>query len=348
MKKYYLLQALTEARKTKGQCAPNPAVGTVIVKNNTIMATGYHHGPGFPHAEVDAIKKLTDQECEGADIYVSLEPCSHYGRTPPCADLLVEKKFKSVYFGYLDPNPLVAGKGVEKIKAAGIQCEHIKVPEIDKFYESYAYWTKTQRPFLTAKIAMSLDGKIALAGGLPVKLTGAETDSYTHEQRRITDGILSTSKTVIRDNSKFNARTADGIHQKKVFLLDRQLVLPSTAELLNTAESITLFHEEGAELNYCHDKLELVCCKKSKSGLNLNEVITYLGQQGLHDIWLEVGSRCLNGFLKANLLNRLIIYLCPTLLGPEALDGFIAAHNLPKPSWQRLGSDIMAEFDLPI
>lgn len=345
MKQHYLLLALTEAAKGKGQCAPNPAVGAVIVKNNTVIATGYHKGPGLPHAEVEAITKLADKECEGAEIYVTLEPCSHYGRTPPCADLLIEKKFKAVYFGYLDPNPLVAGTGADRIKTAGIHCEHFEVPEINYFYKSYAHWTKTKKPFIMAKIAMSLDGKIALADGSPIKLTGPEADVYTHEQRRLSDGILSSSKTVMNDNAKFNARTADGIYQKKLFLLDRQLALPSTAEVFNTTESITLFHETGASLDYEHDKLTLIQCETTDSGLKLEEVITYLGQLGLHEVWLEVGAQALNSFIEANLLNKLIIYTCPILLGSKALNGFRRAHNLPKPSWQRLGSDIMAQFE---
>lgn len=339
----YLKTALTEAEKGRGFCAPNPTVGAVVVKNNQILAVGHHQGPGEPHAEVEAIAKLSDTDCEGAEIYVTLEPCCHYGRTPPCADLLIKKKFKAVYYGFQDPNPIVAGKGAEKIREAGIHCEHIDLEEINTFYRSYAYWTAHKKPFITAKIALSLDGKTGVSGAKkPVKLTSAAADKYTHLQRKNTDAILSTVKTVVADNPQLNARTADGNYQKKLFLIGGTSELFSSAAIFKTAQSITLFTDKTHKQSY--SAINYVNITQDSKGLNLAEIINYLGNAGLHDVWVEAGATLLNNLLRQNLLNRLIIYVSPKILGNTALSGFFNEYALPEPSWQIMGDDVMVEF----
>lgn len=342
----YMLQALSQAKKGKGQCAPNPAVGAVIVKDNQVLAVGYHKEAGLPHAEVEAISQLSDFECAGAEMFVTLEPCSHFGRTPPCADLIIQKKFKAVYFGFLDPNPLVQGKGREKILKAGIHCEQINLSEINQFYQSYVYWIENKRPVVTAKVALSLDGKIAETHKSQIKLTNKEADLFTHQQRYWADGILSTADTVILDNPKFNARLPDGHYQKKLFLIDTKLKLPLFAEIFQTTKSITLFHSENANKSKFENKnIHFFGCSETEEGLNLKEIINILGEIGLQDVWVEAGSKLLNSLLKLNLLNRLIVYVCPIILGPKAWPSFLEIHKLPEPTWQQLGSDVMAQFE---
>ncbi len=337
-----LVLALKEAEKGRGFCAPNPAVGAVIVKNGEVIATGYHTGPGKPHAEVEAIAKLTDADCHDADIYVTLEPCSHYGRTPPCADLLIKKKFGRVFYGFQDPNPIVAGRGVEKIQTAGITCQLIELSEVKEFYHSYFYWTVTRKPYVTAKIAISLDGKIGIVAKNPTKLTGMIADQYTHQQRRMTDGILSTVKTIIADNPRFNARTADGEYQKKLFLIGGKDHLPSETVIFNSTESITLYNDKLQ--SNLKKEIKQVEIPRNEYGLNLTKIIEDLGKQGLHDLWVEVGATLLNQLLQQQLLNRLIIYISPKILGKGTIDAFLNFYQLPIPQWQLMGEDVMAEF----
>jgi diaminohydroxyphosphoribosylaminopyrimidine deaminase/5-amino-6-(5-phosphoribosylamino)uracil reductase len=147
----YLKQALQLAEIRRGFCAPNPSVGAVVVKNNKVISTGFHFASGAPHAEVDALNKCGD-EARGATIYVTLEPCCHWGKTPPCTQLLIDRGIKTVIYGLSDPNPLVAGKGHANLEAANISCEQYTVPEISAFYASYYYWHKTGLPWVTAKI----------------------------------------------------------------------------------------------------------------------------------------------------------------------------------------------------
>ena len=169
----YLKQALALALTRKGYCAPNPSVGAVIVKQGNIIGSGFHWASGFPHAEVVALEGLTPDETDGATIYGTLEPCCHWGKTPPCTDRLIQHHFAKVIYGLSDPNPDVAGKGVAALAEVGIVCEQLTLPEITAFYESYQFWWKYRRPRVIAKLAVSLDGKIALSSGKPISLTGA-------------------------------------------------------------------------------------------------------------------------------------------------------------------------------
>lgn len=337
----FLTIALLEAEKGRGFCAPNPAVGAVIVKDNQVLAVGHHQGPGKPHAEVEAIAKLDSAQCENAEIYITLEPCCHQGRTPPCTDLLIQKKFKAVYYGFQDPNPIVAGKGAEIIREASITCQLIESSAISKFYRSYAYWTRTQKSYITAKIALSLDGKIGRAGvTTPIKLTSEIADQWTHQQRKRADAILSTVKTVISDDPQFNARTTNGTYQKKLFLIDSKNALPSNAKIFTTAKSVTIF-TGNSELN---DAANYVKIHQENNCLDLVEIISYLGKQGLHDVWVEAGATLLNNLLEQQLIDRLIIFISPQLLGDEALNGFFKEYQLPEPHWQVMSNDVMAEF----
>src|SRR5688572_12392757 len=154
-----LRAALDEARRGRGLCAPNPAVGAVLVQKDFIVSKGYHHGAGLPHAEVEALADVRE-DLSQATLYVTLEPCCHQGRTPPCTRFLIERGIKKVVYGHQDPNPVVAGKGEAELRAAGVEVTHLPLPEVERFYRSYDHWTRTGRPFVTAKLALSLDGKI--------------------------------------------------------------------------------------------------------------------------------------------------------------------------------------------
>lgn len=349
---YYLQQALTLAQKKRGFCAPNPAVGVVVVKNQQIIATGYHTGVGQAHAEAEALKKLSREESADAIAYVTLEPCCHQGKTPPCTTLLIQHHVKAVYYGFIDPNPLVSGQSKQLLEEAGIDCFHFPLPEIDAFYQSYAYWTKTQCPWVTAKLAMSLDGKIAGPGGECVKITGEDAQVFTHQWRKQSDAILTTVKSVIQDDPQLNVRLPGEILRKPVYVLDTYLTFPKNIKLFNTAEKITLFHSQQADekRKFWLESQGVRCVPVPLKGDRIDsiKVLEYIGQQGIHDLLLEAGGTCFESFVLAQQVHRAFVYVALKWLGNNAQSAFehdtIIFKHARQLKWHILGKDVVCEF----
>lgn len=321
----YLKAALALAKKRRGFCAPNPSVGALVIKNDEVLAEGKHWAAGEPHAERVALNKL-GKKAKGASLYVTLEPCCHWGKTPPCTQIIIDSGIKHVYYSLEDPNPEVAGKGAKELIAAGIQCEQIKLPEIDSFYRSYIYWMKNHRPFITAKIALSLDGKIAGVQGESVQLTGDALQQLTHQNRRKSDALLTTINTIINDDPQINVRLEEDIIAKPIYILDSHLRLPLNARVFETSSRLTVFHEKNAnekqKQQLTAKNVRCVEIEKNKDGLRLQEMINVIGNDGVHDLWVETGARCFQSLVKQKLLNRLFIYVAPKILGPEAKSAF--------------------------
>ncbi|HVV68937.1 MAG TPA: bifunctional diaminohydroxyphosphoribosylaminopyrimidine deaminase/5-amino-6-(5-phosphoribosylamino)uracil reductase RibD [Gammaproteobacteria bacterium] len=350
---HYLLMALAEAKQRRGFCAPNPAVGAVVVKDGIVLAMGFHWAAGFAHAEVDALNKLSLEESCGATVYVTLEPCCHQGRTPPCTQLLIERKVAAVYYGYQDPNPLVASQGEQQLRMAGIFCQHLPVQEINAFYQSYDYWTRTKLPFVTAKLALSLDGKIAGAHGQPVSITGLEAQKFTHQGRRNSDAILTTSNTIIHDDPQLNVRIKPQPEAKPVYILDTHLKLPLSAKILTTAVSVTVFHQSEIDsqrllaLEACGVRCVPIPTKNAK--LPLVAILRQIGADGVHDLWVEAGGICFQALLAEDLIHRAYIYIGLKWLGESAQAAFLGQINLmqsaTKVAWRALGSDGLCELE---
>ncbi|OGT29882.1 MAG: riboflavin biosynthesis protein RibD [Gammaproteobacteria bacterium RIFCSPHIGHO2_12_FULL_35_23] len=319
---HYLLKALTLAKLKRGFCSPNPAVGAVVVRDNEIIAEGFHQGPGTHHAEVDALCKLTPEQTQSATLYVTLEPCCIYGRTPPCTDLIIKSQLAKVVYAFKDPNPRVSGQGAQILNQANILCEHHPLTEINNFYQSYAYWWQHKKPWVSIKLALSKDQKIAGVKSQFIKITGPEADHYTHKERLHCDAILTTVKTILHDNPQLNARINNTIYSKPLYIIDRLLQLPESAQVHLTAKNITLFHQAHV------DKIKLTTLQQrgirchaietSNNLLDLAAIISQMGDNGIHDLWVEVGSHVFNSFLKAKLANRVLIYQSDNALGPTA------------------------------
>lgn len=318
----FLLRCVELASTRLGFCAPNPAVGCVIVKNNKIISEGFHFGCGHPHAEVDALNKLND-DVQDATLYVSLEPCCHYGRTPPCTERIKKSGVKKVIFGLKDPNLIVAGKGQAELISAGIECESLALPEINNFYRSYSYWTKTKMPFVTAKLAMSADHKIALANKMPVKISGKECDQLTHQYRKRVDAILTTAETICYDDPQLNARLNDSEIPKNIYILDTHCRLPLNSKIFHAAKSITVFHSKNVDLPSItrleNKGVSCISVTEDNLGLDLKKCIEKIGADGVHHLWVEAGSKSFNAFLKNSLLNQIILYVSSKRLGDDAL-----------------------------
>jgi diaminohydroxyphosphoribosylaminopyrimidine deaminase/5-amino-6-(5-phosphoribosylamino)uracil reductase len=319
--KDFLLQALHLAHRRKGFCAPNPSVGAVVVKNGEILGEGYHEAPGMPHAEVNAIK-ASGEAAAGAVVYVSLEPCCHVGRTPPCTDLLIASRVERVVYGYRDPNPKVAGGGEAALQKAGIPCELLALPEVSEFYKSYGFWTREHRPWVTLKIAASLDGKIAGEQGAPYRLTGDALKQWTHQHRQSHDALLTTVKTIIQDDPQLNVRLPSLTLAKPVYVLDRQAQLPLNAKVLGTASSVTVFHgtDVSAERLSALESVGVltVLFPENKWGLDLSFVLDYLGAAGVQALWVEAGGRCFESFIAQGLAQEAYWCIAPVWLGETA------------------------------
>lgn len=344
----HLVHALDLAKTRRGFCAPNPSVGAVITDaNNHVIATGYHSQCGAAHAEIDALSKLNGNAA-GATIFITLEPCCHFGRTPPCTDALIQARLKRVVYAYHDPNPLVSGKSESILRAAGIDCEYIPLSEINFFYQSYQHWQQTQKPFVTAKIAMTLDGKIAEASGRPLQITGEELAKFTHCSRKKSDALLTTAKTIICDDPQMNVRYQEEIIPKKLYVLDTQLSISDTARIFSTTQSVTLFHDknisEKRRQKFIAAGTRCIGVDVDQHGLDLHQVLEHIGRDGIHDLWVEAGGTCFSAFLKQGLLQRAYIYLAPKWIGEGinamsakfSLDGYLVA-------WKQYGKDVLCE-----
>ena len=304
-KSYYLLLALEQAQQGLGQCAPNPAVGAVVVRNGRIIAHGYHHGPGLPHAEVEALQHL--EYASDCELYVTLEPCCHRGRTPPCTDLIIAKQLKKVYFGYLDPNPVVAGQGQWLLQRAGIECEHLALAEVDSFYRSYHYWWQHQLPWVTTKLAISDRHEVAIG-----TLTNSACQQYTHEQRLQHDALLTTVATIIYDDPLYNARLVDATVKKPLYILDREARLPLTARILESCAPVVIFyHQASASRIAALNEAGVECRQTSLDGSQLdpNNFLASIGADGRHSLWVEAGPTCFMSFLKQGFANEILLYI---------------------------------------
>lgn len=352
MHENYLKQALSLAETRQGFCAPNPSVGAVVVKDNQILSTGIHFRHGAPHAEVDALNQLGD-EANGATIYVTLEPCCHWGKTPPCTQLLIERGIKEVIYSFVDPNPLIAGKGQQILSTAGIKCTHVPLVEINEFYSSYTHWHHTQLPFVTAKLAISMDSKIAGPLSQPISISGPQLQVMTHQWRKKSDAILTTSKTILQDNPQLNVRIDGAIYQKPLYILDSQLNTPIGAAIFHSAESITIFHQPNTSRqkmqNLIHHGAHCHAITPSENGLNLLEILGIIGNEGRHNLWVEAGGKCFTALMQNQLMHRAFIYIAPKILGQSALSAFNCNNDIfgsaQQIKWNIVGQDVVCEIN---
>lgn len=345
-----LKEALLLAQNRRGFCAPNPAVGAVLVNNEKVIASGQHWAAGFAHAEVDALKDVTEN-LQDAILYVTLEPCCHSGKTPPCTQRIIEVGVRCVYYAYQDPNPAVSGKGAAVLRQAGIQCQQIEMPEIEAFYASYTRWVQQGLPTVTAKIALSLDGKIAGVDGASVAITGGELKKYTHEWRRQSDAILTTANTVIQDDPQLTVRLKKEVIKKPLYVLDTQLRCPLAAKIMKTGERATFFHAANADEKKRKQLTAAgACCVEvghDQTGLDLSHVLNVIGGEGIHDVWVEAGGCCFQALWTQRLMNRAFIYTAPVVLGPKATPAFSEVLDMTEGAkrirWCQQGDDAVCE-----
>ncbi|WP_180025467.1 MULTISPECIES: bifunctional diaminohydroxyphosphoribosylaminopyrimidine deaminase/5-amino-6-(5-phosphoribosylamino)uracil reductase RibD [unclassified Acinetobacter] len=319
----WMRRAIELARQGQYSTKPNPNVGCVIVKDGIVVGEGFHPKAGQPHAEVFAMRQAGEQ-ARGATAYVTLEPCAHYGRTPPCAKGLVEAGVAKVIVACPDPNPLVAGKGVQILKDAGIDvevgiCEDEAHPLNDGFLKAMA----TGMPYVRLKIASSLDGRTAMASGESKWITGPEARQDVQDWRAISGAVITGIETVLADDCQLNVRSLNGVDdissivQPKRVILDRQGRLLLTAKILEQPETVMVmgpYRPELADLGVTQLEIQ-----------SLQELLQQLVQQHqIYDVLVEAGATLSTAFLQAGLVDELISYVAPTLLGQTARSMFNA------------------------
>ncbi len=307
LKKQFMTLALEQAQRMQGFCSPNPAVGAVIVRNGKVLATGYHRGPGTVHAEVDVLNQVSGT-LEGCDLYITLEPCCHHGRTPPCTDLIIQRKPARVFFAAYDSNPQVASHGQQQVQAAGIVCEHLPVTAIDHFYRAYKSWWQYKRPLITAKIAITDRHEIAID-----PITGPECQYYTHQQRYRHDAILTTIETVLVDNPQLNPRDIDANVKKPVYVLDSAGRLPSNSHIITTCAPVTVFYADAEYSRIKQLEAKGVRCIQiplhKPHRLDLYACLDTIGHDGIQHLWVESGWTCFSAFLRLGLIDQALFYI---------------------------------------
>jgi diaminohydroxyphosphoribosylaminopyrimidine deaminase / 5-amino-6-(5-phosphoribosylamino)uracil reductase len=348
MHKYFMQAALEQAWLGRGNCAPNPSVGAVAVHKGEIIARAWHQGAGTAHAEQLILKQI-QPGIKDLSLYVTLEPCNHWGKTPPCVAGIIDYGVSLVVYGHIDPNPLVAANNTPQIlNEKGVAVLHYPLPEIDSFYESYRYWSLTKKPWITVKIAQSLDGKIAGKDGQRILLSNAECAEFTHKQRYYMDAILTTATTVNNDNPLLNARLNQGSKEKVLIILDRNLSLSAEAKIFTAAKHCHIYYDENAKLFKPHANCSYHAVPVKNSLLDLPFIVQHLGKLGFHDIWVEAGGQLFSALHRERLVQRTYLYVTPSFLGSEALSAFNGEAiftGKPKVKWQVMGDNVRACFD---
>lgn len=316
----YMKLAMQLAGNAIGRTSPNPLVGAVIVKDNRVVGCGWHRKAGTPHAEVHALNQAGEL-AQGADVYVTLEPCAHYGKTPPCAKALVEAKVKNVYGGLLDVNPKVAGKGFKILEDAGIHVEYgFLQDELRKQNEVFFKWIEHKKPFVVLKAAMTLDGKIATATGQSKWITNETSRAYGYKLRDIYDGIMVGINTVIEDNPMLTARVDGGKNPIRI-VVDSSLKIDINANVVQDKSAKTIIAttdkaDKDKILKLQAQDVDVIVVDKDKNDkVDIEKLLDILGQQNICSILVEGGATLSGSFVAKKLVDKVYFFIAPKIIG---------------------------------
>lgn len=316
----YMRLAMQLAGNAIGRTSPNPLVGAVIVKDNRVVGCGWHRKAGTSHAEVHALNQAGEL-AQGADVYVTLEPCAHYGKTPPCAKALVEAKVKNVYGGLLDVNPKVAGKGFKILEDAGIHVEYgFLQDELRKQNEVFFKWIEHKKPFVVLKAAMTLDGKIATATGQSKWITNETSRAYGYKLRDIYDGIMVGINTVIEDNPMLTARVDGGENPIRI-VVDSSLKIDINANVVQDKSAKTIIAttdkaDKDKILKLQAQNVDVIVVDKDENDkVDIEKLLNILGQQNICSILVEGGATLSGSFVAKKLVDKVYFFIAPKIIG---------------------------------
>tara|TARA_Y100000294_G_C8566455_1_gene341044 strand:- start:1355 stop:2425 length:1071 start_codon:yes stop_codon:yes gene_type:complete len=314
--KKYMEIAINLAEKSRGYVSPNPLVGCIIVKRGKIVGKGYHKKYGQEHAEINAIKSA-GKKANNATMYVNIEPCSHWGKTPPCTEKVVEAGIREVIVGMEDPNPLV--DGYRELKFRGLKTRiGILREQAKKLNEVYIKYAKSKKPFVILKLAMSLDGKIATSTGDSKYITSREARTYVHQIRNDVDAVMIGINTITRDNPLLDSRLIKGKNPIKV-IVDSTLKISEKSKVLKDPSKVIIATTKKAlkkKIDKLHQKGVTVLILKPKKGLvDLKELIKELGKSEITSIMIEGGAELSGNAIKEGIVNKILMFTAPKLIG---------------------------------
>lgn len=353
----WMRRALALARR--GTTPPNPMVGCVVVRDGQAVGEGWHRRAGLPHAEAEALAKAGDR-ARGATVYVTLEPCSHHGRTPPCADALIAAGVRRVVAALRDPNPIVSGRGFERLRQAGIQVDvGLLEAEAAELNAAFLHYHATGEPLVTLKAAVTLDGKIATRSGDSHWITGERARAYGRRLRARSGAVLCGIGTVLADNPMLTARIRGVMYEPLRVVLDSDARIPATSRLVETARvhpvlvyvATGVSRERVAVLEAAGVQVAEVE-RRAGGGLDLRAVLADLGRRGVISVLVEGGGQVHAGFLEAGLAHRVAWFIAPKLVGgrdaPTAVEGsgsetMCGAARIVRGVLRRLGQDVCLE-----
>jgi diaminohydroxyphosphoribosylaminopyrimidine deaminase/5-amino-6-(5-phosphoribosylamino)uracil reductase len=310
--------ALREARRGLGRTSPNPAVGAVLVKGGRVVGRGHHARAGAPHAEVMALRDAGPL-ARGADLYTTLEPCDHFGRTPPCTLAILEAGVRRVFSGSADPNPRVNGRGVRRLRRAGVEVETgVLREECDALNAGWFRFITSGRPHVTLKVAATLDGRIATASGDSRWVTGPGAREHVHRLRATVDAVLVGSGTARADDPRLTARPRTGRGRDPLrVVLDSRLSLPGTLRLFRqrSAAPTLVAHVSGEPPARPPRGVEYLRCRARRGRVDLGDLLERLGRRGVATLLVEGGAEVNRAFLDAGLVDELLLFVAPRIAG---------------------------------
>ncbi len=356
---FFMQEALQEAAKGRLIAPPNPWVGCVIVKHGAIIARGHTQAPGQPHAEIMALN-AAGESAQEATVYVTLEPCPHFGNTPPCTEALIKAGVKKVVIGILDPDPHVRGRGVAQLQQAGIEVEVGTLHEkIKASLKPYCHHRETGRPYCILKAAVSMDGKIAARDGSSFWITKEEARRDVHQLRAMSQAILVGTFTALEDSPQLTVRDIEDKNFTPPLrvILDAKGKIQAKGPLFDTSLAPTLMVTSNLvdplrKKEWLDCGCEVVEISMCQNGLNLQELLNYLGQRGVLQLLVEGGSGVFSSLMQSQLLNQLILYMGGCLLGAEGvslfsnlkLENINDAIRLRLKDFTRFGEDLRLDY----
>lgn len=349
-------RVLRLAEKGRGSTSPNPMVGAVLVKEGRVLGEGYHARAGEAHAEIVALQKA-GREAREATLYINLEPCSHYGRTPPCAPAVIEAGIKRVVVGMEDPNPSVKGRGLEMLRAAGVEVEVGTLEEdCKRLNEAFLKYIQSGQPFVILKVAATLDGKIATPQGESRWITGEKARHFVHHLRNEVDGLLVGIGTILKDDPLLTARVKGGKNPFRI-ILDSRLRIPERAKVIeHDPEKTILATSELApkeKIQHLEEKgIRVFMIDTIEGRIDLKSLLQRLGKMDIMSLLVEGGSEINGSFLTQRLVDKILLFLSPKFLGGNQAPGIFGGKGIErlkdavffdKIKVKRVGEDFLLE-----
>jgi diaminohydroxyphosphoribosylaminopyrimidine deaminase/5-amino-6-(5-phosphoribosylamino)uracil reductase len=352
----WMKRSLRLAEKGRGRTSPNPMVGAVLVKNGQVVGEGYHARAGEAHAEILALRQA-GEEARGSTLYINLEPCIHYGKTHPCAPAVIEAKVRRVVIGMEDPNPLVTGRGLKSLKKAGLDVEvGVLEKECRRLNEAFCKYILKKEPFVILKVAATLNGKIATREGDSKWISGETSRHFVHRMRDQVDGVVVGIGTVLKDDPQLTARIKKGRDPYRI-ILDSRLRIPEDAQVVGSSPSKTIIATTELAARDKIERLEKkgvrILILDSKQGrVDLKNCLSKLGEMGMMSLLVEGGSQVNGSFLDEGLIDKILFFLSPKLIGDREALGIFGGSGkanlkealpLDELRIRRIGEDILIE-----